>query len=283
MYIDGSANELDRQLAISKFPSSYPREKSAEQWFPTLQTKRGAPKDAASTKPAATKKARVSSTSKGAVAAKSPTTKKASDTSLEEVRAPGEGESSPAAEQNEVLIKQEKGAQVSVVANPHIESDPVKPAQPTYLSPVERYQKMRQEQDLMREVVTSVKGLHDYIKANDISQPSVRAQLEAKGNVVWTSSHIVKTGELARIHIADLDAPEPLEEMRKCFRDAYQNDGFTIDQLLITVAVFGCTAATPGIPPDGAIVNITNPSKVNLFMGQACQLNVRLANLSFDA
>ncbi|ETI47337.1 hypothetical protein F443_08436, partial [Phytophthora nicotianae P1569] len=118
--------------------------------------------------------------------------------------------------------------------------------------------------------------------ANDVNLASVRARLRITAKVVWTSTHIVKTGELARIHLVDEHAPEPLAEMKKTFQDDYEHDYLTVDQLLITATIFGCTADSPGIPPDGAIVTITNPSKIGLFMDKACQLTTRLANFHFS-
>ncbi|KAL3658494.1 hypothetical protein V7S43_016626 [Phytophthora oleae] len=179
------------------------------------------------------------------------------------------------AEQNVGLSRHTKKppGEVTEIAEPRKEAVPhlpetSVPSTPVtcYLSPLERHQQMRQAQGSAHEVIPTVEDLHNFIKANDVSLPSVRARLEVKGKVEWTSSHNVKTGELARIHFVDLEAPESLEEMQKCFQDVYDSDYLAIDQLLITAAIFGCTAATPGIPPGGVIVTITNPTKVKLFM-----------------
>eukprot|EP00644_Phytophthora_capsici_P001252 jgi/Phyca11/105322/e_gw1.10.739.1 len=173
----------------------------------------------------------------------------------------------------------------SAISTTETEATDLTPAQPLpahYVSPVERYRLLRSEQSAGRQIVSTVEQMQVFIRANDVNQPAVRVRLQFRGRVVWTSTHIVKTGELARIHIVDLHAPESLQKLQQAFRDNYDRDYSEVDQLLVTATIFGCTAKSPGIPPDGAIVTITNPSKVNLFMGKACQLNTRLANISIE-
>lgn len=68
----------------------------------------------------------------------------------------------------------------------------------------------------------------------------------------------------------------------KTFRDEYDQDYMAFDEMLMTATIFGCKADSPGMPPDGAIVTITNSSKLQLFMDKACQLTTKLANLSFE-
>ncbi|OWZ16348.1 hypothetical protein PHMEG_0009867, partial [Phytophthora megakarya] len=50
---------------------------------------------------------------------------------------------------------------------------------------------------------------------------------------------------------------------------------------LMTATLFGVSVTTPGMPPDGAIVEITNPSKLRFFLGKACQLTTKMSNLDF--
>ncbi|KAG1709510.1 hypothetical protein DVH05_013629 [Phytophthora capsici] len=153
---------------------------------------------------------------------------------------------------------------------------------PKYVSPLQRLEALRAEQAAGLQTISTVEKLQQFIKSNNVNEPAVRARLQIKGKVVWTSFHIVKTGELARIHIVDLEAMEPLSAMQKAFRDDYGRDYLSVDQLLITVTVFGASATSPGLPPDGAIVTITNPSKLQLFMDKACQLTTKLANMTFE-
>ncbi|KAE9209549.1 hypothetical protein PF002_g19075 [Phytophthora fragariae] len=70
--------------------------------------------------------------------------------------------------------------------------------------------------------------------------------------------------------------------MQTAFRTDYDQDYLAVDQLLITATIFGVTAETPGIPPEGALVTIRKPSKLRLFMDKACQLTTKLNQLSFD-
>ncbi|ETI55750.1 hypothetical protein F441_20396 [Phytophthora nicotianae CJ01A1] len=152
----------------------------------------------------------------------------------------------------------------------------------SYVPPLERLQHLCAQQTAEQETVNTVEGLLRFIEANDVIHSAVRARLRVIAKVVWASTHVVKTGEIARIHIVDEKAPETFDVMQRAFRDDYSRDYLAVDQLLITATVFGCTGDSPGIPPDGAIVTINNPSKVNLLMDKSCQLTIRLANLTFE-
>ncbi|ETI47338.1 hypothetical protein F443_08435 [Phytophthora nicotianae P1569] len=135
-----------------------------------------------------------------------------------------------------------------LVTNRSAETAGIGPQTAPYVSPLERYRQIRAGEAAQSANVSTVEGLLRFIQANDVNLASVRARLRITAKVVWTSTHIVKT----------------------------------VDQLLITATIFGCTADSPGIPPDGAIVTITNPSKIGLFMDKACQLTTRLANFHFS-
>ncbi|KAL3657253.1 hypothetical protein V7S43_017913 [Phytophthora oleae] len=149
-----------------------------------------------------------------------------------------------------------------------------------YLSPPARLRTMREEQKGEAEVISTVEGLQEYIKANATDKkPISRAIVKIKGRIVWASTHTVKTGELVRLHSVDLQALEPLGDMQAAFRDEYERDYLEVNQLLITATIFGCTAESAGIPPEGAIVTIKNPTKLFLFMGKACQFTTRLTDL----
>ncbi|KUF82858.1 hypothetical protein AM587_10001438 [Phytophthora nicotianae] len=106
--------------------------------------------------------------------------------------------------------------------DPSTTSKPAKlPPAPTppahYVSPVKRYRLLRAEQAADREIVTAVEQMQDFIRVNDVNQPTVRARLQGRGRVVWTSTHIVKTGELSCIHIVDLHAQNRCKSCSKHF------------------------------------------------------------------
>ncbi|KAG7394259.1 hypothetical protein PHYBOEH_005433 [Phytophthora boehmeriae] len=103
-------------------------------------------------------------------------------------------------------------SQLATAPSIPVDEDAVEPtaAADQYVSPLERYQRMRDQQVAEIETVTTVESLANFIRTNDVDQPSVRARLQVKGRVIWTSDHIVTTGELAKIHIVDLQAPGSL-------------------------------------------------------------------------
>ncbi|KAE8999348.1 hypothetical protein PR003_g19394 [Phytophthora rubi] len=70
--------------------------------------------------------------------------------------------------------------------------------------------------------------------------------------------------------------------MHAAFRDSYDRDYLEVDQLLIAATIFGSTAESAGIPPDGAVVTINNPTKLRLFMDKACQLTTKLTDLEVE-
>ncbi|ETK78377.1 hypothetical protein L915_15575 [Phytophthora nicotianae] len=126
--------------------------------------------------------------------------------------------------------------------DPSTTSKPAKlPPAPTppahYVPPVKRYRLLRAEQAADREIVTAVEQMQDFIRVNDVNQPTVRARLQGR---------------------------ESLQKLQQAFRDNYDRDYSEVEQLLVTATIFGCTVKSPGIPPDEAIVTITNPIKAGL-------------------
>lgn len=59
-------------------------------------------------------------------------------------------------------------------------------------------------------------------------------------------------------------------------------DYLAVEQLLITAVIFTWTAELPGVPGDGAIVMINNPSKPQLSINKACQPIAKLADLTIE-
>ncbi|KUF92589.1 hypothetical protein AM587_10000717 [Phytophthora nicotianae] len=102
-----------------------------------------------------------------------------------------------------------------LVTNRSAETAGIGPQTAPYVSPLERYRQIRAGEAAQSANVSTVEGLLRFIQANDVNLASVRARLRITAKVVWTSTHIVKTGELARIHLVDEHAPEPLAEMKK--------------------------------------------------------------------
>ncbi|EGZ28674.1 hypothetical protein PHYSODRAFT_294161 [Phytophthora sojae] len=84
-----------------------------------------------------------------------------------------------------------------------------------YVSPLERFKLRRAERKAAEITVTTKEALERFIKTNDVNQPSVRARLKVEGKVVWTSTHTVKTGDVARIHIVDKEARNPWMSRKK--------------------------------------------------------------------
>jgi hypothetical protein len=162
------------------------------------------------------------------------------------------------------------------------DSSPPAPGR-SYISPLTRLRMMREGQKGEHETISTVEELQDFIRAKTKdNKPIPRAQIQIKGKLIWASTHIVKTGELVRLHLVDLQAPESLADMHKAFRDGYDRDFLEVDQLLITATIFGSTADSAGIPPDGAIVTIRNPTRLALFMDKACQLRTKLTDLEVE-
>jgi hypothetical protein len=123
--------------------------------------------------------------------------------------------------------------------------------------------------------------------------------------LLWASDHTYKNWSLVRLHCIDATSPEPLEtlqavrqalmsfcitttlgidlfrEVLQAFRDKYEDNRDTVDDVLLTVTMWDMVSDSNDLPPPGTVVKISNYSSIKLFRGEQCQLTANLKGLSW--
>ncbi|KAL3657083.1 hypothetical protein V7S43_017996 [Phytophthora oleae] len=94
--------------------------------------------------------------------------------------------------------------------------------------------------------------------------------------LVWVSRHNSSKSDTLKLHLIDTDAPEPLEELYKMFRDVYATNAASVNSILLTATIFQAdNIVAKDLPPDGCIVQINTCTHPIFFRGVESQLTIK--------